>query len=118
MFSKTLCHSFIQFTKTILHRGEYLGGGLGDLLVILHGAAGHPDGADHAVTGGQGEAPGEADQAGVGVLDVVQASPRLGQRPDHLSVHLEEDGGLGLLDRDVHAPEPSPVHPMDRYRVR
>ena len=103
--------SFIQFTKTILHRGEYLGGGLGDLLVILHGAAGHPDAADHAVTGGQREAAGEADEAGVGVLDVVQAAPRLGQRPDHLGVHLEEGGGLGFLDRDVHAPEPSPVHP-------
>ena len=95
---------------TILHRAENLGGGLGDLLVILHGAPRHPDAANDEATGVEGEAPREGDQAGVGVLDVIEAAPGLRQRPDHLSVHLEEGGGLGLLDGDVHAAQPRPIH--------
>ena len=98
------------YCPSILHRAENLGGGLGDFLVILHSAPRHPDAANDEAPGGEGKPPGEGDQAGVGVLDVVEAAPWLRQGPDHLSVHLEEGGGLGLLDGDVHASQPRPVH--------
>ena len=101
----------ILLTQSLGELGRHLCHGL----VVLHGAAGHAHPAHHGpARAPQRQPAGEGDEAGVGVLDVVEAAPGLRQRADGLRVHLEEGGGLGLLDCDIHTSQPRPVHSLEQ----
>ena len=81
------------------------GSRLGNNLVILHSASWHSNAADHLTRAiGERQSSREGDQTIVGVLDVEERAPRLGETADRLGVHLEEGGGLGFLHGYVHGP--------------
>src|SRR5919107_6393222 len=91
---------------------------LGDLLILLHGAGAHPDGAHYLAFSHQGDAPGEYDKAPavrVAQAEDGAARPRILLQMRRLL--LEGDGGVGFVDRDRDAADERPVHPDVRLEV-
>src|SRR5215213_10772355 len=106
----TTCSSKVGWLEGL--RSERLGASFGDLLILLHSASTHPDGAHYLAFSHQGDAAGEYDEApavGVAQAEDGAARPRILLQMSRLL--LEGDGGVGFVDRDRDAPDERPVHP-------
>jgi hypothetical protein len=83
---------------------------LGDLLILLHGARAHADGAHDLAP--QEYAAGEDDYAApVRVAELEERLIGLRLRGQIFRLHLEGDGGVRLVDRYADAPDNCAVHP-------
>src|SRR5215472_756359 len=90
----------------------------GRRVVVLLGAAAHTDRPDdRTVAVLQRDTAREGDQPAVGHLDVVQRAAGLGELADLAGAHVEHPRCPRLLDRDVDAAEPGPVHPGEGLEV-
>src|SRR5215218_5358836 len=99
-------------------RSERRRASFGDLLILLHGASAHPDGAHYFALSHQGDAPWEYDKApavGVAQAEDGAAGPRILLQVRRLL--LEGDGGVSFVDRDRDAADERPVHPDMRLEV-
>lgn len=87
-------------------------------VIVLHRRAADADGARHfAIRIDDRDAAGEGDEALVRVLDAVERAAGLRQGADLAGLHAEEDGGLGLLLRDVDRADPGAVHAVEGLEV-
>src|SRR5215213_11068862 len=76
-------------------RSERRRASFGDLLILLHGASAHPDGAHYFALSHQGDAPGEYDEAPpVGVAQAEDGAARLRVLLQVRRLLLEGDGGV------------------------